>query len=268
MIYEIQPLVNAMKNSLRDFITQYGTPHLDIVKTSNDFASEKYIGNKIKLGQELGVDVRVIAPDEMETSEADGIIVQLPVGDHWTEKELVSRIPKNKDVDGFDLEHLGEIMKFGRANLEPCTARGIVQIIETFYDYDIAGKNIVIINRSNIVGKPLAMMLLAKDCTVTICHSKTPFSTLLRHTREADVVVTAVGKPNFITRGMLKTGALVVDVAINRGEDGKVCGDVGMNVKKSPDVWTTPVPRGVGQLTVLNLLYNTYFALITKGVKR
>ena len=262
MIYDVKPLIGAMKLGLRDCIAQHGEPKLDIVKTSDDFASKKYIGNKIKLGQELGINVRVISPDSMKTSDADGMIVQLPVGSYWNEEELVSRISKEKDVDGFHLERLGEIMKTGQSYLEPCTARGIVQIIKAFFKHDISGKNVVIINRSNIVGKPLSMMLLAEDMTVTICHSKTPFSTLLRHTREADVVVTAVGKPNFITRGMLKTGALVVDVGINRDENGKVCGDVGQNVKKSPDVWTTPVPGGVGQFTVLNLLYNTILAMV------
>lgn len=266
MIYEIQPLVNAMKNGLRDSIAQHGTPRLDIVKTSDDFASKKYIGNKIKLGQELGVNVRVIRPDEMETSEAHGIIVQLPVGVYWDEKELIKRIPKEKDVDGFHLEHLGEVMKFGSAYLEPCTARGIVQIISAFYDHQIKGKHVVIINRSNIVGKPLAMMLLAMDTTVTICHSKTV--NLEEHTKNADVVVTAVGKRDFITPEMLKKGCLVVDVSINRNDEGKVCGDASQALKDSPDHWVTPVPRGVGQLTVLNLLYNTYCASIAKGVKR
>ena len=128
MIYDIQPLVGAMKLALRDCIAQNGSPRLDIVKTSDDFASKKYIGNKIKLGQELGVKVRVIRPDEMVTSEADGIIVQLPVGGCWDEKELISRIPKEKDVDGFDLEHLGEIMKVGATDLEPCTARCVGQL--------------------------------------------------------------------------------------------------------------------------------------------
>ena len=264
MIYDVKPLIGAMKLAIRDYVAQHGEPSLDIVKTSDDYASKKYIGNKIALGQELGINVRVIRPEEMKTSVADGMIVQLPVGGHWNEDTLVNSVPKNADVDGFHLEHLGEIMKNGESYLEPCTARGVVQIISKFFDNELSGKNVVIINRSNIVGKPLAMMLIAKDCTVTVCHSKTPFSTLLRHTREADVVVTAVGKPNFITRGMLKTGALVVDVGICRDENGKLCGDVGKNVKKSPDVWTTPVPGGVGQFTVLNLLHNTILAMVKK----
>lgn len=263
MIYDIQHLVDAMKDVLRFRISQNGTPRLDIVKTSDDFASKKYIGNKIKLGQELGVNVRVIRPDEMETSEADGIIVQLPVGEQWDEKELISRIPKEKDVDGFHPEHLGEIMKVGSAHLEPCTALGVVQILNTFFNQTLEGKNIVIINRSNIVGKPLAMMLIARDATVTVCHSKTV--NLMEHTKNADVVVTAVGKRDFITPEMLKKGALVVDVSINRNDEGKVCGDASQALKESPDHWVTPVPRGVGQLTVLNLLYNTHRASIQKG---
>ena len=257
MIYDIQPIVDNLKQFLKD---QTIKGSLDIVKTSDDFASKKYIGNKIKLGQELGFKVRVIRPEEMATSQADGIIVQLPVGEGYDEQTLVESVPKEKDVDGFHLETLGKIMRDGNAQLAPCTARGIVQIIYAFYNGALEGKNVVIVNRSNIVGKPLAMMLLGLDCTVTVCHSKTPEKVLLQHLKEADVVVTAVGKKNFIKRPMLKDGALVVDVAINRDENGKVCGDVAECVKNSPYVWTTPVPRGVGQLTVLNLLYNTHCA--------
>ena len=263
MIYDIQDLVNDYKNALIERIKRLGSPRLDIVKTSNDYASERYIGNKVKMGELVGVKVRVIAPHEMHRSNAHGLIVQLPVGDGFNERDLISCVPNEKDVDGFNDQTLGEIMRKGYSYLSPCTAVGVTQIIHQFFNEKLAGKNIVIINRSNIVGKPLAMMLLGLDATVTICHSKTV--DLIEHTKKADCVVSAVGKANFITREMLKEGALVVDVGINRNEAGKLCGDVSEDVKTASDVWTTPVPRGVGQLTVLNLLHNTLLAMIKQN---
>lgn len=263
MIFDIQHLVDDYKSALIERIKRLGSPRLDIVKTSNDFASEKYIGNKVKMGELVGVKVRVIAPHEMHRSNAHGMIVQLPVGDGFNERDLIGCVPKEKDVDGFNDKTLGEIMRKGYSYLSPCTAVGVTQIIHDFFKEDLTGKHIVIINRSNIVGKPLSMMLLGLNATVTICHSKT--ANLEEHTKMADCVVTAVGKANFITCKMLKDGALVVDVGICRNEEGKLCGDVAEDVKTASDVWTTPVPRGVGQLTVLNLLHNTLLAMIRQN---
>ena len=262
MIYTVDHIADQIKERILSY-TQIITPSLDIVRTSNDFASIKYIENKFRKGEELGINVRTINPLEMKDSKANGIIVQLPVGKPYDEKKLFSWIPQEKDVDGF--KYLGNIMRNGKAVLEPCTAKGIVQIIDSFFKGETSGKHVVIANRSNIVGKPLSMMLLPYDCTVSICHSKTPWETLFHLLKSADVVVSAVGKRNFIDRTMLKRGALVVDVSINRGEDGKVCGDTHLDVKEAPDVWTTPVPRGVGQLTVLNLLENVCIAAMMKS---
>ena len=262
MIYTIDHIADQIRERILSY-TQIISPTLDIVQTTTDFASIKYIENKLKTGEKLGITTRVITPLEMKESKADGIIVQLPVGKPYDEDKLLSWIPREKDVDGF--KHLGGIMKNGEAKLEPCTAKGIVQIIDSFFKGKTSGKHVVIINRSNIVGKPLSMMLLPYDCTVSICHSKTPWGTILYLLKSADVVVSAVGKRNFILHSMLKRGALVVDVSINRDKEGKVCGDVCPDIKKASDVWTTPVPRGVGQLTVLNLLENTCIAAMMKS---
>lgn len=260
MIFDIQHIVDDYKSALIERIKRLGSPRLDIVKTSTDYASEKYIGNKVKMGELVGVKVRVIAPHEMHRSNAHGMIVQLPVGDGYNERDLIGCVPVEKDVDGFNDKTLGEIMRKGYSYLSPCTAVGVTQIIHDFFNEEVAGKHIVIINRSNIVGKPLSMMLLGLDATVTICHSKTV--DLEEITKKADCVVTAVGKANFITRDMLKRGALVVDVGIARDENGKLCGDCDKSLWNEEDVYCTPVPKGVGQLTVLNLLHNTLLAKI------
>lgn len=259
MKYDITPIVERLKLNIKDLVALYGEGRLDIVETSDDFASKKYIGNKIKLGRELGINVRVIKPEEIVSSEADGIIVQLPVGELYDENDLIMSIPRSKDVDGF--LHLDDIMRYGCSDLEPCTALGVRMILAHKFG-DITGLNVVIINRSNIVGKPLAMSLINMGCTVTVCHSKTDELTMLRHIKHADAVVTAVGKPNFITRDMLSGKSFVIDVGICRDENGKVCGDCDRALYDDPNVLVTPVPKGVGQLTVLNLLYNTMVARI------
>lgn len=257
MIYSVKGLVHELEETIKERIKTYGTPSLDILATSDDYASKKYIENKIKKGTELGVNVRKIGLDEFKTSTADGIIVQLPVGKGIYERELIEQIDPSKDVDGFNDVILGEIMRRGHSFLSPCTAKGVRDLIHRFYA-DVTGLDVVIINRSNIVGKPLAMMLLADDMTVTICHSKT--KDLASHTKRANVVVTAVGKENFITRDMLKDHAFVIDVGICRDENGKVCGDCSKDLYTDPTVYCTPVPNGVGRLTVLELLNNTTLA--------
>lgn len=258
MIYNITPLIKWTEFEIRNRIDYRTDIKLDIIKTSDDFASEKYINAKIKKAQQLGIKTRVITPEEMGESDAHGIIVQLPVDNlRYDADQLIARIPDHKDVDGLKSVNMGEVTKFGHSDFSPCTARGITAILDTFFNNDLAGKNVVIVGRSNLVGKPLSMMLLGMDCTVTICHSMTPRNDLLRYIKNADAVVVAVGQKGFITRDMLKVGAFVVDVGINRDSNGKVCGDVGQSVITAPDVFTTPVPGGVGKMTVLGLMENT-----------
>ena len=259
MIYSIDSIVDDINRDIRDIVNSIGRrPKLHIVKTSDDFASAKYVNNKVKAGNALGFDVSVIDPTQIGVGDSDGIIVQLPVGEQYDKDQLLSIIDQSNDVDGFSIGACGELMQRGDTNLAPCTARAIVQIVDRFFNHNIRSKNIVIINRSNIVGKPAAMMLLHRDATVTICHSHT--DDITKYTKNADCVITAVGKPNFITRDMLKRGALVIDVSINRSVDNKVCGDCDRSLWSDSDVYCTPVPKGVGRLTVANLLLNTAIA--------
>lgn len=259
MIFSIDPIVDDINRDIREIVNSIRRrPKLQIVKTSDDFASTKYVNNKVNAGNALGFDVSVIDPTQIGVGDPDGIIVQLPVGEQYDKDQLLSIIDQSNDVDGFSISACGELMQRGDTTLAPCTARAIVQIVDRFFNHDIRSKNIVIINRSNIVGKPAAMMLLHRDATVTICHSKT--DDITKYTKNADCVITAVGKPNFITRDMLKSGALVIDVSINRSVDNKVCGDCDRSLWDSSEVYCTPVPKGVGRLTVANLLLNTAIA--------
>ena len=175
---------------------------------------------------------------------SDGVIVQLPFQNHAIRDTLLRTIPYNKDVDG--------LLEYCTA-YTPCTPKGIITLLD-HYDIPIAGKNVVIVGRSKLVGQPLAELLLRRDATVTVCHSKT--TDLAEHTRIADILVCAVGKPNTITADMVKPGAVVVDVGINHVDD-KLCGDVDFENVKEVAGWITPVPGGVGPMTVASLMENT-----------
>ena len=241
-------------------------PGLAVILVGNDPASEIYVRNKGKGCEETGIYSRTIHLPEDTTQEeleseigklnADpaihGILVQLPLPKQLDEQAALAKILPEKDVDGFHLINAGHMMT-GTEGVIACTPRGALHMIKST-GIDLNGKEAVVIGRSNIVGKPMAMLLLRENCTVTICHSRT--KNLVEHTRRADILVAAVGKAGFVTADMVKPGAVVIDVGINR-VDGKVCGDVDFEHVKEKASWITPVPGGVGKMTITMLLDNT-----------
>ena len=242
------------------------TPGLAVILVGNDPASEIYVRNKGKACEETGMFSRTIRMDAETTQEAleaeidrlnsdpaiHGILVQLPLPRHLDEQAALAKILPEKDVDGFHLINAGRLMT-GAEGVLPCTPKGALYMIRST-GMDPAGREAVVIGRSNIVGKPMAMLLMRENCTVTVCHSRT--RDLAEHTRRADILVAAVGKAGFVTADMVKPGAVVIDVGINR-VDGKVCGDVDFENVKEKAGWITPVPGGVGKMTIAMLLANT-----------
>jgi len=243
------------------------TPGLAVIFVGNDPASEIYVRNKEKGCDEVGIYSKTVRLPEnalQETLEAEidklnadpavhGILVQLPLPKHLDGKAALARIRPEKDVDGFHLLNAGQLM-LGNSGVIPCTPRGALYMIKST-GADLNGMEAVVIGRSNIVGKPMAMLLLHENCTVTICHSRT--KNLAEHTRKADILVAAVGKEGFtVTEDMVKPGAIVIDVAINRAE-GRIWGDVDFDRVKEKASWITPVPGGVGRMTITMLLDNT-----------
>ncbi len=243
------------------------TPGLAVILVGNDPASEIYVRNKGKGCEEVGIYSRTIRLPEdtsQDTLEAEidklnadpaihGILVQLPLPQHLDGKAVLARILPEKDVDGFHLLNAGQLM-LGKGGVIPCTPRGALYMIKST-GVDLNGLEAVVIGRSNIVGKPMALLLLHENCTVTVCHSRT--KNLAEHTRRADILVAAVGKEGFtVTEDMVKPGAIVIDVAINRAE-GRIWGDVDLDCVKEKASWITPVPGGVGRMTITMLLDNT-----------
>ena len=242
------------------------TPGLAVILVGNDPASEIYVRNKGKGCEEVGIYSRTInMPQETTQEELEaaitalnndpaihGILVQLPLPAHLDEQAALKTILPEKDVDGFHLINAGHMLT-GTEGVVACTPRGALYMIKST-GIDLNGREAVVIGRSNIVGKPMAMLLLRENCTVTICHSRT--KNLAEHTRRADILVAAVGKAGFVTADMVKPGAVVIDVGINR-VNGKVCGDVDFEAVKEVASWITPVPGGVGRMTITMLLANT-----------
>ena len=242
------------------------TPGLAVILVGDDPASEIYVRNKGKGCEETGMLSRTVKMDASVTQEAleaeidrlnadpaiHGILVQLPLPRHLDEQAALAKILPEKDVDGFHLINAGRLMT-GSEGVIPCTPKGALYMIRSTGE-ELSGKEAVVIGRSNIVGKPMAMLLLRENCTVTVCHSRT--KNLAEHTRRADILVAAVGKAGFVTADMVKPGAIVIDVGINR-VDGKVCGDVDFENVKEKAGWITPVPGGVGKMTIAMLLANT-----------
>ena len=242
------------------------TPGLAVILVGNDPASEIYVRNKGNGCAETGMYSRTLNMPEETTQEqleaaieelnADpaihGILVQLPLPKHLDENAALAKILPEKDVDGFHLINAGHMLT-GTEGVVACTPRGALYMIKST-GLDLNGKEAVIIGRSNIVGKPMAMLLLRENCTVTMCHSRT--KNLAEHTRRADILVAAVGKAGFVTADMVKPGAVVIDVGINR-VDGKVKGDVDFDAVKEIAGWITQVPGGVGKMTITMLLANT-----------
>ena len=246
-------------------------PGLAVIVVGDDPASQVYVRNKVKACEDVDFhSVLERYPAELEeaqllariaTLNADpsihGILVQLPLPKHISAERVLESIASDKDVDGFHIANAGALM-VGAPLFKPCTPYGCMKMLESI-DYPLRGARAVVIGASNIVGKPMAMLLLQAGATVTICNSKT--KDLSAHTKEADVLVVATGKPKMITGNMVKPGSVVIDVGINRQSDGKLCGDVDFDTAKYVAGWITPVPGGVGPMTITMLLMNTLEAV-------
>ena len=243
------------------------TPGLAVILVGDNPASQVYVRNKVKACEEAGLH-SVLEKYDASMTEAEllarvealnadpsihGILVQLPLPDHIHAQRVIEAISPAKDVDGFHVASAGALMT-GMPGFWPCTPYGCMKMLESIH-YDLRGKHAVVIGRSNIVGKPMALRLLAKDATVTICHSRTP--DLKAQTLQADVIVAAVGRRNTVTADMVKPGAVVIDVGMNRNDAGKLCGDVDFDAVKEVAGYITPVPGGVGPMTITMLLVNT-----------
>ena len=243
---------------------------LAVIIVGNNPASRVYVNNKKKGCAEVGMESFEYAlPEETTTDEllelveklnndtaVDGILCQLPLPKQMDEKKVLNAIAPNKDVDAFHPVNTGHIM-IGDHSFLPCTPAGIMEMLK-YYNISVEGKECVVIGRSNIVGKPMAMLLLGQNGTVTICHSRT--KNLKEVTRRADILVAAVGKAYFVTEDMVKDGAVVIDVGMNRNAEGKLCGDVDFDKVKDKCSFITPVPGGVGPMTITMLLKNTLTA--------
>lgn len=264
----------ATREKVKGMVTEFvkssnRQPCLAVIIVGEDPASQTYVRNKILGCAEVGMkslsyelpetstnkDVAKIINDLAVDSNVDGILVQLPLPKHLDERYLLSLIPDSKDVDGFSPNNLG-LLAMNAPRTVSCTPFGVMELIAST-GVDIAGKRAVVIGRSNTVGKPMAMLLLNANATVTVCHSKT--QNLAEVCREADILVAAIGRPRFVTADMVKPGAVVIDVGINR-VDGKLVGDVDFENVEPIAGYITPVPGGVGPMTISMLLYNTLMA--------
>ena len=250
-------------------------PGLAVVLVGEDPASQVYVRNKHRACEEVGFLSQVYTlPAETTSEQLDelidtlnespaihGILVQLPLPPHLSAERVISRIRPEKDVDAFHPISAGNVM-LGRDGFAPCTPAGVMELLHRS-NVPIAGKRAVVIGRSNIVGKPMAMLLLQESATVTVAHSRT--ADLAALCREADILIAAVGRAGMVTGDMVKEGACVIDVGINRGEDGKLCGDCDFDSVSKKASYLTPVPGGVGPMTIAMLLRNTLKAALAAG---
>ena len=262
ILINCKEIANEIKTNIKNKILECKrerNPILYVIQVGDNSASESYIKGKKKDCEDVGIvcklvhlhesisenDLIDLIRDITKNEECDGIIVQLPLPSHIDKSHIINVIPKEKDVDGFRKD----------SDFIPCTPAGIMKVLDEF---NIAGKDCLIINRSNIVGRPLVNLLLDKDATVTIAHSKT--KDLHTKIKNADIVITAVGIPNFITTNMISNNKIFVDVSINRNEDGKLCGDISKETYNYlyRNSYITPVPNGIGLLTRAMLLQNTF----------
>jgi methylenetetrahydrofolate dehydrogenase (NADP+)/methenyltetrahydrofolate cyclohydrolase len=266
---------NALSKNIRAEVAQRTAalkargvvPGLAVILVGEDQASQVYVRHKVNDSQEAGLNSALerypatLAEAELlariralnEDPSIHGILVQLPLPRHMDANKVIETISPAKDVDGFHVANAGALL-IGRPGFWPCTPYGCMKMLETI-GCELRGKHAVVIGRSNIVGKPMALMLLQKNATVTICHSAT--KDLKAHTLQADLVVAAVGKRNVLTADMVRPGAVVIDVGMNRNEEGKLCGDVDFAGVREVAGWITPVPGGVGPMTRAMLLVNT-----------
>ena len=270
-----QKVKDELKIKVAEFQAKFGRQiTLAVILVGENPASQVYVRNKIKATEYVGMkSLSFYLPEtatEEELSETilslssdnsvDGILVQLPLPKHLNENKLLNLIPASKDVDGFLAENVGNLL-LGQPCTIACTPFGVLKMLQS-ENIDMCGKNAVVIGRSNIVGKPMAMLLLKENCTVTVCHSKT--SNLKEVCKNADILVAAIGKPKFVTADMVKNGAVVIDVGINRTENGLV-GDVDFDAVKNVASYISPVPGGVGPMTIAMLLENTYLCALRRN---
>lgn len=256
-----------IKDGVNKLIESGCKPGLAVILVGEDPASQTYVKNKNKSTIQAGMKSEQIKLPETITEEEllehvdilnndnsiHGILVQLPLPSHIDEDLVIKSISADKDVDGFHPQNVGKMM-IGQETFLPCTPHGIMEMLERS-GIEIAGKHAVVIGRSNIVGKPMGQLLLQKDATVTYCHSKT--KDLASFTKQADILIAAIGKAKFVTSHHVKDGAVVIDVGMNRDENGKLCGDVDYDSVKEIASAITPVPGGVGPMTITMLLKNT-----------
>lgn len=243
------------------------TPGLAVVIVGDDPASRVYVNNKKKACELVGFhseeyalsaettqeELLSLVKELNEKKDINGILVQLPLPKHLDDKAVIEAINPLKDVDAFHAVNVGKIM-LGEYDFLPCTPAGVMEMLH-YYNIEVSGKNCVVIGRSNIVGKPMAMLLLHENGTVTICHSRT--KNLAEICSKADILVAAVGRPKFVTADMVKEGAVVIDVGMDRDVNGKLCGDVDFENVKDKCSYITPVPGGVGPMTIATLMKNT-----------
>ncbi|MBA7660718.1 Bifunctional protein FolD protein [subsurface metagenome] len=253
------------------------TPGLAVIRVGEDPSSLIYVRNKKKKAEEVGIyfEERALkentSQDELielieelnSNSRIDGVVLQLPLPSHLNEKKILERISPDKDVDGFHPLNMGRLLK-GYPSFIPATPRGIVELLDR-YKIPLEGRRVVVVGRSDIVGKPSAFLLLARNATVTICHSKT--KDLGSITKEGDILVVATGKPGFIKEGMVKEGSVVIDVGINR-IGNKIVGDVDFEKVREKASYITPVPGGVGPMTIIMLLKNVFEAAESRKVRK
>ena len=261
-----QKIREDVKKEVEELKQKGVNPKLAVIMVGNDKASEVYVRNKSKACDEVGIEFEeFLMPEDTkqkelmnlidelnERKDVHGILLQSPIPKHLDIREAFNRISYKKDVDGFHPINVGKLV-IGEDTFISCTPYGVMKMLES-YNIDIEGKRAVVIGRSNIVGKPVAQCLLNKNATVTICHSKT--NNIEEVVKQADIVVAALGKPKFVTSNMIKNGAVVIDVGINRGEDGKLVGDVDFENIQDKASYITPVPGGVGPMTIAMLMSN------------
>lgn len=259
-----------VKTEVKNFNTQGFEICLAVIIVGDDPASRVYVNNKKRACEAVGIkSVEYALPESTTEAEllelidrlnndksVNGILCQLPVPAHICEDKIIDAISAEKDVDGFNAENVGKLW-LGKYDIASCTPAGVIELLD-YYGIDIKGKNCVVVGRSNIVGKPMLSLLLERSGTVTVCHSKT--QNLSDFTSKADILVAAVGRKRFITADMVKDGAVVIDVGINRDDDGKLCGDVDFDNVKEKTSFITPVPGGCGPMTIAVLMKNTVIA--------
>lgn len=273
IVIDGKALATKMQTELADKVAKLKAdkgiiPGLVVILVGEDPASQVYVGNKERSAVKAGFKSEVVRVPETITQEElltliakynvddsfHGILVQLPLPEHINEEEVLLAISPEKDVDGFHPMNMGRLWS-GHAVMVPCTPAGVMEMFKA-YDIELAGKTALVIGRSNIVGKPMAQLLLDKNATVTIAHSRT--KNLPELARTADILVVAIGRGNFVTKDFVKEGAVVIDVGMNRDENGKLCGDVKYDEVEPIASYITPVPGGVGPMTITMLMEQTY----------